>query len=248
MSFDLTSIQSVAEISKSRAKIFTIFGDAGLGKTTLASTFPSPVFIRAEDGLSSLSDKEDIKAFPVVKKSEDILDQARALWKEEHSFKTVILDSITKLDSLIQDEIIKDAGTKNLAQAYGGFGAGYGAVSARHYEIRNKLGFLADKGINIVFIAHSTTKEISLPDEPSFAKYTCEMHEKSLKNYIHDVDVVGFLKLKVVLNKEGKATNTQERELVCHATPSNISKNRLVPPIDKALKIEKGVNPFADYL
>ena len=32
--------------------ICTITGDAGVGKTRLAATFPDPIFIRAEEGIS----------------------------------------------------------------------------------------------------------------------------------------------------------------------------------------------------
>ena len=34
-----------------RPVLVTICGDSGMGKTTLATTFPKPIVIRAEDGL-----------------------------------------------------------------------------------------------------------------------------------------------------------------------------------------------------
>ena len=53
----------------------TIFGDAGTGKTSLAATFPSPIFIRAEDGLQAVANDTRPDAFPVLQAPQDLWDQ-----------------------------------------------------------------------------------------------------------------------------------------------------------------------------
>ena len=48
------SLKELVTRNKKEVIIATITSDAGMGKTTLASTFPNPIFIRAEDGLGML--------------------------------------------------------------------------------------------------------------------------------------------------------------------------------------------------
>ena len=49
-----------------RPIICTITGDAGLGKTSMAATFPKPIFIRAEDGLQAIPVATRPDAFPIL--------------------------------------------------------------------------------------------------------------------------------------------------------------------------------------
>lgn len=45
------SLLDTVKKPEDRPVIATVTGDAGIGKTTLAATFPKPIFIRAEDGM-----------------------------------------------------------------------------------------------------------------------------------------------------------------------------------------------------
>jgi len=84
-----------------RPIIATVFGEGGMGKSTLAAMFPRPVFIRTEDGTASLAGKDDVMLFPLVSSSQEVLDQIEALATQEHEFKTLVLDSITQLATMI---------------------------------------------------------------------------------------------------------------------------------------------------
>jgi len=74
------------EKPKDRAVIATLCGDAGLGKTSLAASFPNPVVIRAEDGLQSIPLKSRPDAFPVLESAKDLWEQLTSLIKEDHKF------------------------------------------------------------------------------------------------------------------------------------------------------------------
>ena len=73
------SVFSAISRPKDRAPIVTICGDSGTGKTTLASTFPKPIVIRAEDGLQAIPEDSRPDAFPVLNKVEDLWEQLTAL-------------------------------------------------------------------------------------------------------------------------------------------------------------------------
>ena len=189
-----------------RPLITTICGDGGIGKTSLASLWPAPVMIRTEDGSRSIEDRQDVAMFPVAKTSRDVFEAIQSLMSEKHAFKTVIIDSITQLNAIIEAETIAaDGKAKAINQALGGYGAGYAAASAVHRDIRESCQYLADeKGMHVVFIAHADIETMDLPDQPQYTRYTMRINKKSISHYTDNVDLVAFIKLQVFTTGDGE--------------------------------------------
>jgi hypothetical protein len=236
-----------------RPVICTITGDSGMGKTSLASTFPKPIFIRAEDGLQSVPSEIRPDAFPVIKKVDQLWEQLTALMHEKHEYKTLVIDSITALERLFIQYVI-DSDPKNpksINTALGGYGAGLSAVASMHQRVRKAAGLLADKGMNIVFIAHADTETIELPDTDPYTRYQLRLGKKSVAPYVDDVDLVGFLKLETFTttsegSNKSKAMSDGTRLLVTYATAANVSKNRY--GIEEDLVVAKNSNPLIQYI
>src|SRR5690625_145375 len=150
-----------------RPAIVTILGDSGLGKTSLACTFPQPIVIRAEDGLSAIPSDQRPDAFPVIQKVDDVWDQLMALIKEEHEYKTVIIDSVTALERLFIQHVIDNDPKRptNINTANGGYGAGLAAVATMHQRVRKACGMLNErKGMDVVFGAQGETETVESPE------------------------------------------------------------------------------------
>ena len=240
-------------------KFFTIYGGAGIGKTNLAATFPKPIFIRFEDGMQSIPSTSRPDAFPVAHSFADATSQLMALISEEHDYKTLVIDSITKAERIFIEEIVQGSsksGTnqfdnKALAKAGGGYGAGYQILSNYHQRIRNACGILAEKkNINIVFIGHADIETIDLPDQQQYQRYGLKMNKQGVSHYVDDVDIVGFLRLETFVmtddNKKSKARSSGDRILQCNAAASSISKNRM--GITDDLTVQFGINPLTNYI
>lgn len=247
MAISLASLKSPGK----RPLICTFVSEGGLGKTTLASMFPSPVFIRTEDGTKSIEHREDIALFPIANKFQDVLEAIGALITEDHMFKTVVLDSITQLNTNIETEIVRaDGKARSINQAAGGYGAGYSAAAMMHQEIREAMEVLREKkGMHVVFLAHADSEMVDLPDQEGFTRYTIRMHKKSVSHYSDNVDMVGFIKLKTYTMGDGnkkKALSDGTRIITCYPTPSHISKNRF--GIDGDITWVMGENPFTPFL
>jgi len=246
------SVLSTISKPDDRPAIVTILGDSGLGKTSLACTFPQPIVIRAEDGLSAIPAEQRPDAFPVIQSVDDVWEQLMALIKEEHEYKTVIVDSVTALERLFIQHVI-DSDPKNprsINQAMGGYGAGLAAVATMHQRVRKACGMLNErKGMHVVFVAHADTETVELPDQDPYTRYSLRLGKRSVAPYVDDSDVVGFLKLQTFTTGEGerkKAMSDGTRLLVCYATASNVSKNRF--GIEDDIVFEPNKNPFAGIL
>jgi hypothetical protein len=231
--------------------ICTITGDAGIGKTRLAATFPKPVFIRAEDGMQSIPDAERPDAFPVVETERDLWSQLTALIQEEHQYKTLVVDSVTALERLFTQVVIDSDPKKprSINQALGGYGAGMAAVGAMHQRVRKAAGMLQAKGMHVVFIAHADTVTIELPDQDPYTRYDLRLGKKSTAPYVDDVSLVGYLKLETHTMGDGerkKAISDGTRLLVTYTTAANISKNRY--GITEDLVVTEGQNPLTQFI
>jgi hypothetical protein len=238
-----------------RAVMVTICGDSGMGKTSLAASFPKPIFIRAEDGLQSIPVKDRPDAFPVLTGAkagdavEQLWAQMIALLQSDHDYQTVVIDSVTALERLFVFTVLEsDPKAKSINQALGGYGAGLSAVAAMHHRVRKAAGLLnTRKGMHVVFVAHADLETMRLPDSDDYMRYSLRLPSKSLPPYVDDVDVVGFVRLETFTKGDDgerkKAISTGDRQLIVHATASNVSKNRY--GITEALDLPQGKNPLA---
>lgn len=242
-------LKSMISRPVSDAPMLTIFGEGGTGKTSLAATFPAPVFIRAEDGFDVFAGKKAPNAFPVLKSGEDIFEQLDALLEQEHPFKTLVIDSITSLDKKFESDIVrKDPRAKSINQAMGGYGAGYSAVAELHSKVKDRCDQLREqKGMTIVFLGHVETETMDLPDEPNYSRYSMRIHKKSIGYYTDFVSLVGLLKLQTIVDQDsGKAKSFGDRVMIVDKRASSITKNRygIVDDIDVA----EGSNPLLDLI
>ena len=245
-------LKTLSKPSGQRPIIATLFGEGGMGKTTLASMWPSPVFIRTEDGTASLAGNDNVSLFPLATSTQDVLDAIEALATQKHDHKTLVIDSITQLGTMIEAEIVAaDPKAKSINQAGGGYGAGYSTAAEKHRQIRDWAGSLAyEKGMNVIFIGHADTEMLDLPDMDAFARYTVRMHKKSIPHYTDNVDLVGLIRLKTFVRggdgDKKRAISTGEREIICHPQASSVTKNRF--NISEPLAFTFDRNPFADFV
>ena len=93
-----------------------VYGSDGVGKTTLGSQAPSPVFLGPELGTANL----DVSRFPTPKHWRDIEAAITALTDEPHDFKTLVIDSLDWIEPMLYRSVSEDNGGKSIELACGG--------------------------------------------------------------------------------------------------------------------------------
>jgi hypothetical protein len=87
-----------------------LYGKSSTGKTTLASTYPKPIlyFNIRDNGTDSISDVEDIDVVD-INTSEELREQILWLTKQANRnkliYKTVVLDTMTQLQTIMVQEM-----------------------------------------------------------------------------------------------------------------------------------------------
>ena len=134
-----------------------IFGASGVGKTWFSLAFPSVYYIDTEGGADLKHYQERLLASGgAYLGPEDgsldfatVIGQFKALASEGHSFKTIVIDSITKL---FQTAIANEADRLGDKDA---FGASKKPAIA---FMRQLVNWTAKADINVWFIAHEATE------------------------------------------------------------------------------------------
>lgn len=215
---------------KVKAPMITIIGSPGCGKTTLAATFPKPIFIQAEEATTVFeSFDEDVRpmVYPVLPRSryrspngammqqvrstkDTLLGQLRELASETHDRETVVIDSVTSLHAKLEHELCEVYGVDNVADAAGGFQKGYLVVAEYHNEVMNACNVLRAKGMTVVFLAHTGIQKVKdSPELDEHSVYTIDMHKHSVPTYVNLVDMVVYLVNESFVS--GKETNKKNQ-------------------------------------
>jgi hypothetical protein len=223
MAFDLKSIKKNEDMAAPRVMLY---GVEGIGKTTFAAGAPSPIFIQTEDGLGSIK----VDHFPMVKSTENVLEAIDSLYCQEHGFKTVVIDSLDWLETLIWREVEAKHDAKELA-----YGKGAMIAAEKWGEILDGLTALRnDKGMCVILIAHSTIKRFDSPETEPYDRYQPKLQDRSNALIREWVDAVLFANYKTLVKKDDVGFNktvtrgisTGERLLFCNERPAYMAKNR----------------------
>jgi len=216
-----------------------IYGGHGIGKSTLASKFPAPIFISTEDGIDSL----DVTSFPRATKVQDVVENIKTLIKEEHKFKTVVIDSVDWLiEPLIVTNVEASHDVKDLA-----YGKSQMFVAEEFREILQGLDVLRHKrGMNVVLIAHAAVVKFEDPRTEPYDRYQPKLPTRCNALLQEWADVLAFAAFKVIIKKadagfnatKSRGVTTGERLLHFIENPAFAAKNRYTCPEEIEMTIE----------
>jgi hypothetical protein len=161
-----------------------IYADSGMGKTTLASMAPSPVFIGLDDGARKIRDPRTNAVLNAVKGIRDYQD-VRDVFRSTGLFKpgmTAVLDTITKAEEWSEPFIFanykKDNATVKTLEGYG-FGKGYRHSLEVMRLLLQDMECLVRQGVNVVLLAQSAPVKIANAEGLDFIQDGPKLHHNN---------------------------------------------------------------------
>jgi GTPase SAR1 family protein len=230
-------------IEQTAAKV-CIHGPAGVGKTTLASQFPNPLFLDTENG-SRRIDCHRVRCADWMTLKGALVNLSR----DAMGYQTIVIDSGDWAEELLclhlasKDE--KQRHPDDLPYGQGG------VLIAKHFSaMLADCSMLVERGINVVVIAHSIVKRVSPPDlEEAYDRYELKMRPKVAPKLLEWSDAVLFanFKTRVVEGDDGKLRGRggKERRLFCERSAAWDAKNRYGLPAEVAMSVEALAPLFA---
>lgn len=147
----------VTGVEKTPLKI-CIYGAEGVGKSSLASKMPNPLFLDTEGGTTRLNVRR-IK----IKNWDELLNTVKEVIAQPEVCKTLVIDTADWAESMCIDFICNKYRKANIEDF--GFGKGYTYVGEEYGNFLILLNSLIDVGINPVIIAHGKPRKYELPEE-----------------------------------------------------------------------------------
>ena len=152
-----------------------IYGAEGLGKSTIASQFPRPLFIDTEGSTSEL----DVVRFESIPKSWQEFAQMVTYVKDHPGCcETLVIDTIDWAEKLCIQHICQLCGKESLGDF--SYGTGHVRLAEEFQKLLSVLSEINDSGIHVVMTAHSQLRKFERPDESgAYDRFELKLEKKT---------------------------------------------------------------------
>lgn len=220
-----------------------IYGAEGVGKSSLAASFPNPLFLDTEGGTSRLNVRR-IR----IQDWEGLIATVKEVLANPEVCQTLVLDTADWAESYCIDYIC--AMYRQASIESFGYGKGYTYVQEEFGELLKLLSKLTEVGINPVIIAHGKPRKFELPDEQgAFDRYETKLTRQVAPLIKEWCDMLLFCNYKTfVVTTENKSKKAQGGKRVMYTThnPCWDAKNRFNLPDELDLDFASIAHLFAD--
>jgi hypothetical protein len=217
-----------------------LYGTHGIGKTTWASNWPSPLFLDLEGGVNDL-DVASVR----IKNAIELYGAVIELGTGSDEYKTLVVDSADWLEKQVWEELCKKHNKESIADL--AFGKGYKDSAAYFGKLLAALDLVVDAGLHVLLLAHCKQEKVEPPDSESYHRYTPKMHEQVNSLLQEWCDEVLFCKDKSFTTKTDEGfnrkraivSNSSERVIYTCERPAWLAKNRLGLPEEMSMNFNE---------
>jgi hypothetical protein len=220
-----------------------VYGIEGIGKSTLAAEFPSPVILDTEEGTHHL----DV-ARVSIGSWDDLRAAVAEIGSKQGEFRTVVIDSADWAERMLVEHVCSEGRKKSIEEF--GFGKGWVIVAEQFGRFLTQCDALIGVGLNVVFVAHSKVQRTSPPDlSDGYDRYELKLSKQTSPLLKEWCDLLAFANYKVttVEGSDGrtKAIGGKKRVLHLERAAAWDAKNRYGLPEEVPMTIEALAPIFA---
>lgn len=249
------SIKNLHTRKPTRPFLGLIYGEPGIGKTSLAAEFPNPIFLQAED--AEVNDVE-LCSFTQDRALADYTELSGGideLYNQDHDFKTVVVDAVDAVENFVWIETCRRNQWASIESP--GYGKGYIAAEEVWREFLSSLEFLrADRGMNVVLIGHAEIERFDDPQNASYSRYDFRLHKRAHALLEDSMYAVLFLNQDATIKEEDQGFGRKRShaegggQIWIHANrrPAYNAKNRYGMPDRLLFKKGAGFKVIEPYL
>lgn len=213
-----------------------LYGTEGIGKSTLAARFPSTVILDTEDGTRNI-DCARVWCGDWMALQAAMVD----LGNDAQGFETVVVDSVDWAERLCLSHMLRKADKKSIEDF--GFGKGYTMLAEQISALIRQADDLIRRGLNVVFVGHSTVKRTTPPDQDEgWDRYELKLSRQVAPLFKEWADALLFCnyRTRLVEGADGRtrAKGGKERILYAERTAAWDAKNRYGLPAEMPMTIE----------
>lgn len=206
-----------------RAQKVVLYGPEGIGKSTLASAFPDPLFIDTEGGTSHLN----VKRVTIDGTFGDLIETIQAVAAQDVC-RSLVLDTMDWAEQICVADLLKKYRQTSIESF--GYGKGYTYLAEEVQQILRAFDSVIASGKNAVIVAHAKMRKQELPDEAgAFDRWELKLSRQAAPLVKEWADMLLFLNYKtMVIHTEDGSNKAQGGKRVIYTShhPCWDAKNR----------------------
>lgn len=207
-----------------RAQKVVIYGSEGIGKSTLASRFPNPLFIDTEGGTAQL----DVRRIEKPGSFDGLVSVVNEVAADPSICKTLILDTADWAEQMCIVGVCakyKKSGIEDF-----GYGKGYTYLAEEYSRLLNAFDAVIAAGIHVVITAHAKMRKFEQPDEMgAYDRWEMKLSKQVAPLLKEWCDLLLFCNYKtIVVATQNDTKKAQGGKRIIHTThhPCWDAKNR----------------------
>lgn len=180
----MSLLKKPSELSSNLVVKGLIYGQPGVGKSTLALSAPNPVLIDADQGIHRVDARHQVDSLPLESYAQ-VLELLRG--NELNPYQSVVIDTLGKFVDKIGDYIVET--NPKAKQGDGSLSMkGWGYLKT---EFQNFLKLAAAKNKHLIFVAHEREEK-----DGDTRKMRPDVSGSSGKDIVKELDFMGYMEMR----------------------------------------------------
>ncbi len=213
-----------------------IYGPEGIGKSTLASKAPGPLFIDTEGGTAHLN----VRRLSKPRSWDELLANVKEIAAEKDICSTLVLDTADWAEQMCSEGLCRRFNKKGIEEF--GFGKGYVYLAEEFGRLLEAFDMCIESGKNVIVTAHAKMRKFEQPDEMgAYDRWEMKLSKQVaplLKEWCDDLLFLNYKTFVVTAANDSKKVQGGKRVIYASHHPCWDGKNRHGLPDEMELSFE----------